>query len=240
MVEQSIRQPLHAAEPKWPWQFWGKWVVVNAVAELVGLGFSSLLWALFFLGMEEAIGTLLAALIVVIGSTLLEGSAVGVAQGRLLRQALPKLTVREWWIATMIGALIAWTLGMIPSTLMSFTTEATSAATETAPPEMSDALMYTLAALMGLVLGPVLGIPQWWVLRRYVAKAWQWIPANAVAWAIGMPVIFVVMSFIPAGALTLWTILLLITGLAVAGAVVGAIHGLILLRLLTATPAKAT
>lgn len=238
MVGHSIRQPLPAAEPQGSWQFWGKWVLANAVAELVGLGTSSLLWVLFFFGMEQALGTLLAALIVVIGSTLLEGSAVGVAQGQLLRQVLPKLTIRQWWIATMIGALIAWTLGMMPSTLISLATDATSATTDAAPPEMSDALMYSLAALMGLVLGPILALPQWWVLRNCVAKAWQWIPANAVAWAVGMPVIFVAMSFVPAGDLTVGTILLLITGLALAGAVVGAVHGFVLVRLLITAPDK--
>jgi hypothetical protein len=56
-------------------------------------------------------------------------------------------------------------------------------------PEISDTLVYLLAAAMGLVLGPVLGVPQWWVLRRHVAHAWWWIPANAAAWALGMPVI---------------------------------------------------
>ncbi|MEZ4737551.1 MAG: hypothetical protein R3E79_61530 [Caldilineaceae bacterium] len=109
-------------------------------------------------------------------------------------------------------------------------------ATTAPPPEMSDALTYTLAALMGLVLGPVLALPQWWVLRRYVDQARPWIGANALAWALGMPVIFGVMGVIPSGAVTGWTVVIVLCGLALAGAVVGAVHGIVLVWLLARKP----
>jgi len=204
------------------------WIIANALAELIGLGASSLLWLLFFFGMESNLGILLSATVVVVGSTLLEGSAVGIGQWLVLRQRLPALPLRSWWIATGLGALVAWTFGMIPSTMMTFGAEITPAAP---PPELSDALTYTLAALMGLALGPVLGLPQWWVLRRHVSHAWQWIPANAAAWALGMPTIFMVIGLIPTGTVTVWTVVIVLCGLALAGAVVGAVHGIVLLRL---------
>jgi hypothetical protein len=190
---------------------------------------SALLWLLYFTGMESALGTLWAALIVVAGSTLLEGGAVGIAQWRVLRLPLPDLRLAAWWRATTLGALVAWTLGMIPSTIMALDTQSESAGPAL---EMSDALAIVLAAVMGLVLGPILALPQWWELRRHIAHAWQWIPANAFAWGLGMPVIFAVMALIPTDAISGWTIALILTALAAAGAVVGAIHGVILLRLL--------
>jgi hypothetical protein len=203
--------------------------MANALAELVGLGASSLLWLFYFMGMEDRLGTLWAALIVVGGSTLFEGSAVGLAQWRILRQPLRELSLRSWWAATTLGALVAWTLGMVPSTMMALSEQTTQSAP---PPELSDALVYSLAAAMGLALGPILALPQWWVLRRYVDHAWQWIPANAVAWALGMTVIFVVISLMPSGTPSVRTILFLLAGLTLTGAVVGAVHGVILVRLL--------
>ena len=65
---------------------------------------------------------------------------------------------------------------------------------DAAPPEIAEWMVYLLAASMGLVFGPILGAPQWWVLRRWVDKAIWWIPANAVAWAGGMVAIFVGMN----------------------------------------------
>lgn len=229
-MKASIAQPLaRRAAKRWPWGFWGRWVLANAFAELIGLGGSALLWIVFLSGLEAQWGILTSATVVVLGSTLLEGTAVGVAQWRVLRSALPKLHLAAWWSATAIGALIAWSLGMIPSTFMSINSAGSNA---TPPPEMSDALMYTLAAVMGLVLGPVLALPQWLVLRRQVTHAGLWIAANAVAWCWGMLVIFIVVSFVPAGGLTVSTVLIVLGGLALAGAVVGGIHGVVLVKLL--------
>lgn len=207
---------------------WGQWIVANALAELIGLGTSALLWIAFLFYLEERWGVLVGAIVVVGGSTLLEGSAVGIFQWLVLRKLLPNIKLSQWWLATAVGAFVAWTLGMIPSTMMAMAGEMETGA---APPEMSDAVMYALAAAMGLVLGPILALPQWWVLRRYVKQAWLWIPANALAWAAGMAVIFVVVGTIPAGGITPLVVGVLLGGLAMAGAVVGASHGVVLTAL---------
>ena len=76
------------------------------------------------------------------------------------------------------------------------------------------------------------GTPQWWVLRRWVGKAAWWIPANAVAWAGGIVAIFTGMNFVPFDG-PAWAIAVsVLLVLAIAGAIVGAIHGVVLVRLL--------
>lgn len=97
---------------------------------------------------------------------------------------------------------------------------------------MSDQLIYALAAGMGLVLGPLLGVPQWLVLRRHLSRAGWWVPANALAWMLGMVVIFVGTGFIPVQGITLPAALVLLLFVVAAGAVVGAVHGLVLIWLL--------
>ena len=209
--------------------FWRRWVGANALAETVGLGSSLLLTAAFIFGNESLLGVWLSASVVVFGSALLEGTAVGLAQWAVLRQRLSALPWRHWWLATALGALVAWAAGMIPSTVMSLQ----SAETVTPAPEIPDSLVYTLAALMGLGLGVILALPQWWVLRRYVARAGWWLPANMAAWALGMPLIFIGVGLASGGgAVTLGAVLILLTSLAAAGAVVGAVHGAVLVRLL--------
>lgn len=210
------------------WTLWGRWVLVNALAEMIGLGLSALLTASVFLQFEEQLGVWLGALVIVLGSTILEGTAVGLGQWLVLRSVLPWLKARTWWLATSAGAFVAWVLGMIPSTVMNTTADAGNAPA----PEMSDWLVFGMAALMGLVLGPVLGLPQWLVLRRRVAGAGWWVVANAVAWAAGMALIFFVVALVPAGDLTPATVVIILGGLALAGAVVGAIHGIALVWLL--------
>jgi hypothetical protein len=219
----------------WDWGLWGRWVGVNAAAEGVGLGGSLLVGFLLFPQLEAAsgvAGVLGVALGAVLLGTFLEGVLVGAAQVLVLRRPLPHLRAVTWVLFTALGAFVAWTLGMIPSSVMSLTMEATSAASSAPPMECSNALVYALAAAMGLlVLGPLLGATQTLALRRHVRRAGWWIPANAAAWMLGMPVVFAGMNLLPPGDFGLATVLVVLAVTVVAGAVVGAVHGVALVAL---------
>jgi hypothetical protein len=118
---------------------------------------------------------------------------------------------------------------MIPSTVMALLAEAEPGAAPWEPPPL---LQYGLAAMLGAMLGPVLGLAQWAVLRNHAPNALRWLWANSLAWAIGMPVIFLGMEFLPwedhrVGAYAGVFVVCLIAGL-----VVGAIHGRWITRML--------
>jgi hypothetical protein len=84
---------------------------------------------------------------------------------------------------------------------------------------------------MGLVAGAVLGTPQWLVLWRHVPRAALWIAANALAWAPGLVMAFVAADLLFATGIGISAVVLAIAALAAIGAVVGAIHGLVLIWL---------
>jgi len=165
---------------------------------------------------------------VMIAAGTLEGVIVGFAQWLVLRRRLRRLSRWEWITATTIGAFLAWAIGMAPSTLMALNQNAGSSP----PPEMSDAVKYALASVMGAALGMILGAPQWRVLRRYASGASLWVWANAAAWGVGMPVVFIGAGASPVGASALSVALTVVVTIAAAGASVGAIHGVALLWLL--------
>jgi hypothetical protein len=82
-----------------------------------------------------------------------------------------------------------------------------------------------------MILGAILAIPQWRVLRRHVRGAGWWLPANALAWAVAMPLIFVAAGLpLPDGGI-LPLLAVAMAVIAGAGALVGAIHGAVLVRL---------
>jgi hypothetical protein len=89
-----------------------------------------------------------------------------------------------------------------------------------------------LAAGLGLLAGPIFGVAQWTVLRRFVNRSGRWLWANAVAWTIGMPVIFLGMDQVPWSGHPLGVVLWIYAVCAIAGAVVGAVHGRILTQVL--------
>jgi hypothetical protein len=213
----------------WSWSLWGRWVVANALGELIGLGLAGLVGALVVFLSTRAGGGVSdlgrAAIMVLLGT--FEGVVVGYAQSAVLCRELPRFSRRDWLWITAAGAFAAWVLGSTPSVLIGAAAEAGAAPV----PEIGAALEIVLAAGLGLVVGLILGGPQWWVLRRYVRRAGWWAPANALAWAVAMPLIFLAAG-LPT-ATTPWPQLVALalgTGLA-AGAIVGAVHGVALVWL---------
>lgn len=177
------------------WTFWLRWVGANALSEAIGLS-AVLLVGFGVLGpLVDGLPGAWPAIVSIAAGVLLgifEGIIVGGAQGVVLRRRLPQLALRTWILATVIGAMVAWGLGMLPSTLMA--ANSGEAEVATAMPEW---LNYVMAAALGLVAGIMLAFTQWLVLRRHVRRAWLWLPANSLAWVVGMPIVFLGMGSIP-------------------------------------------
>jgi hypothetical protein len=203
------------------------------VCRSIGLGTTLVIaWRLApTLDQLSGVASTIAAGVLAIGfGTLLEGVVVGVAQETVLRKRLHGLRRGSWTTATAGGAALAWVLGMIPSTVIALM----SAGSGSQPPvEPSAAAQMLLAAGLGLVAGPILGIAQWTVLRHFVAHAGRWLWANALAWAVGMPLIFVGMDAVPWGGHPVVVTLPVYGICAMVGVTVGAIHGRVLVRSLS-------
>jgi hypothetical protein len=211
-------------------ELWTRWTLANAFSEMIGLGLTFVITGLFFSSMGEGttIAGILLSFVVAVASGAVEATFVGLAQWWAMRPRFPSIGRFEWWRGTFIGALAAYVLGYLPSTIMSMG-EATGSSAPAAEPAQWIVLL--LAAGMGAVGGAVLSFAQWLVLRKKVRPARIWIPANMLAWTFGMPIIFwgLDMAFKMS---TLWQSVLLMAGtLFVAGAVVGGIHGYFLVKL---------
>ncbi len=212
-------------------QLWSRWTLANALSEMVGLGLTFLITGLVFSRLD-GLGTMTSILLsfaFAVASGSIEATFVGLAQWWAMRPWFPSIERFPWWRGTMIGALIAYVLGYLPSTIMSMGEAAASSSAPAAEPPQWIVLL--LAAGMGAVGGVVLSFAQWLVMRGKVERAGLWIPANMLAWTFGMPVIFwgIDIAFkMPA----IWQSVLLMAGtLFIAGAIVGGIHGLFLVRL---------
>jgi hypothetical protein len=208
---------------------WIRWVMANSLAETIGLGVAFGIGAILFpyLSAPGILVALATVAVAVLAGTLIEGTVVGTAQWFVLRHPFPAMRWRVWVLATAAGAFVAWNLGMLPGTLMSAGSDTGSPA----PSEPSATMAYGLAALMGLVAGTILGTPQWLVLRYHVRRAALWIPANALAWMPGMVLAFVGADSIFSAGSGVSTVVRVIAILVAIGAVVGAIHGLVLVWL---------
>ena len=139
-----------------------------------------------------------------------DGAVIGVCVGILQSIALRgRVKHTGWWV---VATVIGFAIGKF----------AADAITQS----MAGAVGF---ALGGAVIGTALGAAQWLVLRRQLAPAGLWIPATAVAWAVGWSIISTVDEV--AGGPTGSTYLIGATGAAVAAVITGA--ALLWLRRLT-------
>lgn len=210
-------------------KFWVWWTIANGIGELLGLGavFVTGYFAAGSMGAPKAAPELAALALLVIVLAAFEGSVVGLAQWLVLRRPFPAMPPLAWVGATVIGAVIAWVLGMLPSTLGAF-----DGAAQTPPEEPSLLVILALTAVMGAVLGVILAAAQWRVLRHYIRRAALWLVANAAAWLVAMPLIFLLVGSTIAEHHTPGSLVLLVLGIGGAGLVAGGIHGIFLIFLL--------
>jgi hypothetical protein len=149
----------------------------------------------------------------------IEGAIVGAVLGMVLVVVRPALRMRAWIPGTMAGAALAWCAGSAVPVVMA---DAGDAGTEPA-----FALQMVFASGLGLAAGLVLAAFQAPALRAIGVRRHQWLIANAIGWALAMPLAFLAADrpWTDAAALARGTALI-----ALMGAVVGLATGLALRR----------
>lgn len=207
-----------------------RWIGANALGELLGLGATFAVGIGLFSGLADSPDLLpvLLTAVLMAASGVIEGSIVGWLQWRVLRMPLPQITRRAWVLATIYGAVIAWGLGAIPMTFASLSAPADAGAVQ----EPDAGLMLLMEVLMGLAAGLVLAFFQWRVLRRAVRQAWVWLPANSLAWGLGMPLIFKAVDRAQNATSLAQAVFIFALHLLFTGALAGAVHGLALIWLI--------
>jgi hypothetical protein len=210
-----------------------RWVVANALGELAGLGGVALLGAALVPAVQQTVpgatGHLATAgLVVALGSV--EGWVVGHAQARALGPT--GIEAGPWIRATVLGAVLAWALGMVPSTAIALLRAPGDAPAGAGPPLTVRLL---LAAGLGLVAGPILAAVQVRVLRRYAPRPGRWLLANALGWALGMPLVFMAIRALALEGPRPGAIAGSAAAILLAGAVVGLVEGAFLVPLLSSS-----
>jgi hypothetical protein len=194
---------------------WWRWTLAMAGGELLGFSIPAAAGALTYaLETSEA----WQAIVVTLAGAG-EGAVVGLAQWWVLRRALPGLARRSWVVPTALAALLAWACAMLAMNVANTV-------------ELPPAAMAAGGAVLGLLFVGSMGTAQWLVLRRSVARAGWWIPANALAWPLGVLVPVAGLSLVPDGAPAAVMFAVGLLGGVLMGLLVGALTGLVLVALL--------
>jgi hypothetical protein len=194
---------------------YARWVLACAAAETVGMTASA---AAARLGQDVSdgggVGARWVALAIVVAGGLVEGSALGLLQGRTLGHRWPALSRLRFLLVTVLVAGLGWAAASAPGVLAG--DDGTAAG-----PALG--LMVLGGLGLGVVMGPVLGAAQATALRGAVRHPWRWVGANAAAWPLAMAVIFVGASSAGAG----WSTPVVAGYGALTGLVAGTLLGLV-------------
>lgn len=223
----SGHEEVQVLEPQRGWKLWLWWVLATALGEFVGFAVPAAVGAVAAWALEGKAGTFanITMLGIMVSAGLAEGAVLGFAQGTVLRRYIPNMARREWVVATALAAGLAWTIGMIPSTLRDLTA-------------INPAILVFGGILLGAIFVASIGFAQWLILRRYIQKAGWWVLANALAWPLGVAVPFGGIAMVPDGAPAVAYIVVGVVSGLMMGVVVGAITGMALVWLLRTLPSR--
>jgi hypothetical protein len=140
-----------------------RWIVIVTIAE--ASGFAVATGAALTAILLVPPGWLSLALTVLGGA--IEGALLGTGQWLAMGSRRPPAS--RWIFATTAGAAVAWTLGMLPSTLGI---------------DFAAWWVIVLVALGAVALLASIPVAQWLALRR--SGTARWIPVNMASWAIAI------------------------------------------------------
>jgi hypothetical protein len=215
MMHKHARSP-HPWLKRDSWTLWEWWVLATVVGGLVGIGVAAIAS-----GIAVHLGTV-STIALLYGVGAAQGIALGFSQWLVLRRYVKHVGL--WVLATGLGALVAWSIGLkviVALTLMLFRS--------TAFDNLTWAWLLAVFCL-GVWVGTVLGLAQWCVLRTHVRRGILWVLANALAWGLGVSM--VLMGVTKPGVMGVETALIGVSTGAMAGVVIGAVTGIALVWLL--------
>jgi hypothetical protein len=169
------------------WPLVALWTAATAITWAVGSNYFPLVLENVPTEFGALALTVLWLIVLIVGG--LAGLLLGAAQWQILQRCSNAYVSWRWVAATAIGLGLGWTLG-------SYLALWTITAIDFPPQEQ---LIYGLpvvrpnplelvlrGALVGAATGLVIGLAQWFVLRRTVPNAGVWIQASIIAWVVGV------------------------------------------------------
>lgn len=224
MMKRAFVNPEEYAEPRhFDWGFLFYWIGATLIGGLVGLGAVIVAYRLVSADSWrriEAAGAIVPAVLALVSAV---GFAVvvGYFQTKVLRAKFIWFGTRRWMTATACGSAAAGLLGILCLRVLG-----SAADPGRAPLGAMDALV--VAALIGGVLGAIVAVPQWLVLKRMIPRAGWWILACSISFALAAPQLSEALLTISRPFILQQDTLFFLAATVGAGVTVGAVSGLFL------------
>jgi uncharacterized integral membrane protein len=158
------------------WVLWRRWTITVGAGELAGFTAPAFAGAV----LADASAGPGVTYVALLAAGAVEGWCLGYAQAWAVRDHIRALPRRAFAAATAAAAVLAYAVGMLPSSL--------GDRLDSAPV----AVLVAGAVVGGGLLLFSIGGAQWLVLRRIGLARWWWVAVTAAAWLAGLAVFMLV------------------------------------------------
>ena len=164
--------------------FWRKWIINYSLGELLGIGIAATIGRFLFFTFPEGSATTESALtvIILIIAGIAEGFILGYIQWKSLSKIVPGFTPMLWIFVTTFSALAGW-LFILPPGIMfiAFLSKISVISTYSS---------YVYTMIVGAAFGGLIGIPQFFIVRKYFKNAAVWIVSNTIGWMLSFLIVY--------------------------------------------------
>ena len=168
--------------------FWLRWILYYSVGELLAIAAAAIVGAFLFIGLPGKPLTNLTTLIVLGIAGCTEGLIIGWTQWRSFSKVLLHLRPIPWISTTTVSAMAGWLLILPPAIVL------ISVLARFSLINYYYSFFYT--ALVGMTFGVLMGVPQFFYLRKFYNNAVIWILANVLGWMCSFLVIYSFISLL--------------------------------------------
>lgn len=203
-------------------RFWYQWIVKYSLGELLGIGAAAVTCRLLLFEVSDVIAqspSYVTPLVLAI-SGLAEGWIIGYLQWKSLSKLVADLGKVVWVVVSIVSMIIGWLLIIPPaiffiSIFIDFSLE-------------REFYTFLSTAVMGLSFGGIVGMGQYFVLRKFYKNSLIWILANAIGWMLSFLLVYLSLAVMKQTHSILMNILLIIIACILSGMVQGIVSGLAL------------
>ncbi|MEO5977803.1 MAG: hypothetical protein ABIS36_14945 [Chryseolinea sp.] len=199
---------------------WFKWMFNYSIGELTGIGAAAIVGRLLFIsfntqGVQPAFLT--TAVLIMAGAS--EGLIIGYIQWKSLSRLVSNFKPTVWIITTSLSAIAGWLLILPPAIVfISFLSRLHI---------VQNSYLPFYAGLAGLAFGGVMGIPQFFIIRKFYKASVGWIMANALGWMFSFLVVYGALQMFSDHS-TFYNVVIIVGSCILSGFVQGVITGTLL------------
>jgi hypothetical protein len=168
--------------------FWLRWILYYSLGELLAIAAAAIVGAFLFIGPPDKPLTHLTTLILLGIAGCTEGLIIGWTQWKSFSKVLLHLRPIPWIATTTVSAMAGWLLVLPPAIVLISVLARFSL--------INNHYSFFYTALVGMTFGVLMGVPQFFYLRKFYNNAAVWILANVLGWMCSFLVIYSFISLL--------------------------------------------